>query len=113
LDSSLELCFSSFKKDDTKEASELFDEKFGTIGGKFDDNSTEREVATVDCEYNVLKKDFETKRNSCAIHDGCINSLSYENKETGNKVEDRKHADINVGIRCGECSNQRIIGKLQ
>ena len=43
------------------------------LSGKFDNNSTESEIATVNCEYNVLKRDFETKRNGCETHDGCVN----------------------------------------
>ncbi|CAI2194225.1 10660_t:CDS:2, partial [Funneliformis geosporum] len=113
LGSPLESRFPSFKKDDAKGASELFDEKFGTVGGKFDNNSTGSNVATINSEYNVLERDFETKGNSCAIHDGCVNSLRSGSERTDNRVEDREHADVNVGIGCGQCPNRGTIKALQ
>ncbi len=113
LGSSLDLCFPSFKKDDTRGANSLFEEKSGTLGGKFDNNSTESEIATVNCEYNVLERDFETKRNGCEIHDGCVNSLRSTSEYAGSRNEGREHASVKMGGGCEECPNRGRIGEMQ
>ncbi|RGB29581.1 hypothetical protein C1646_766469 [Rhizophagus diaphanus] len=113
LDSPLESHFLFFKKDDAKDVSELFDEKFRTVGRKFDNNSIGSNVATINNKYNVLERDFEIKGNSCAIHDRCVNLLQSESERIGNRVEDREHVNVNVGIGCRQCPNQRIIKALQ
>ncbi|RGB24203.1 hypothetical protein C1646_676543 [Rhizophagus diaphanus] len=91
LGSSLKLRFLTFKEDEFRDANRLFDEKSGTPSGKYENNSarsikstgsTGSKIAPINCEYNILERDFETKRNGCEIYDGCADSLSYENKET-------------------------------
>ena len=74
--SALDLRFPSFKKYDTRDTNKLFDNESRTVGGKFDNNSTVSEIATSNCERNVLKRAFEVKRNGGEIHDGCVSSLS-------------------------------------
>ncbi|CAG8558811.1 9598_t:CDS:2 [Ambispora leptoticha] len=84
-----------------------------TFGGKFDNNSTESEIATINCECNVLKRDFEAKRNGCEIHDGCVNSLSNTGEHTVNRSESTKSADVTMGIRLSNCPNSREIETLE
>ncbi|GES89802.1 hypothetical protein GLOIN_2v1632452 [Rhizophagus clarus] len=122
LSSSLELRFSTFKEDEFRDANRLFDEKSGTPSGKYENNSarsigstrsTGSKIASINREYNVFERDFKMKRNGCEIHDGCIDSLSYENEETGNKAENGEYADVKVGIGCEGCPNRRTITELQ
>ena len=115
LGSSLDLRFSTFKEDGIRYANRLLDGKSGTLGGKFDNNSTVPEIATVNCKFNVLERDSKTKRNGCEIHDGCIDSLQNTNEYTGSRIESIEHANVTMGEGCKEweCSNQRRIEQLQ
>ncbi|CAG8667322.1 12848_t:CDS:2 [Funneliformis caledonium] len=103
----------TFKEDEIRNANRLFDEKSGTLSGKFNNNSTESKIATINCEYNVLKRDFETKKNGCEIHDGCVNSLRSTNECTGSESKGTEHADFEMGSRHEECPNRRTIGEMQ
>ncbi|PKC01197.1 hypothetical protein RhiirA5_457077 [Rhizophagus irregularis] len=80
LGSTLDLCLPSFKKDYARDANKLCDNESKTVSGKFDNNSTVSEIATSNCECNVLKRDFEAKKNGDKIHDGCVSSLSITEK---------------------------------
>ncbi|CAB5361304.1 unnamed protein product [Rhizophagus irregularis] len=80
LGSTLDLCLPSFKKDYARDANKLCDNESKTVSGKFDNNSTVSEIATSNCECNVLKRDFEAKKNGDKIHDGCVSSLSITGK---------------------------------
>ncbi|RIA93494.1 hypothetical protein C1645_762412 [Glomus cerebriforme] len=113
LGGSMGLHFSTIKENGFRNANRLFGGKSGTLGGKFDNNSTESEIAPINRECNVLEGYFETKRKSCEIHDGRVNSLPNKYKESGIRIKDKEHADINVGIGYGGCSNPRSIGILQ
>ncbi|CAG8691769.1 4696_t:CDS:2 [Funneliformis caledonium] len=111
--SPLDLRFSTFTEDEIRDANKLFDEKSGTLSGKFDNNLTESKIATINCEYNVLKRDFETKRNDCEIHDGCVDSLSSTSEQPVSCDKDREHANVKMGKECEGCPNRRTIGQLQ
>ncbi|PKK56416.1 hypothetical protein RhiirC2_764371 [Rhizophagus irregularis] len=116
LGSTLDLRLPSFKKDDARDANKLCDNESTTVGGKFDDNSTASELATSNCERNVLKRDFEAKRNGDEIHDGCVSSLSITGTGgglTSIKSESKKNEDVTMGIRLSNCSNCREIETLE
>ncbi|RHZ78175.1 hypothetical protein Glove_166g272 [Diversispora epigaea] len=116
LGSSLDLCISTFKEDEIRDANRLFDEKSGTPSGKLNNNSTGStgsKIAPINRECNVLEGYFETKRKSCEIHDGCVNSLRSTNECTGRKFKGTEHADTSMGSGCEECPNRGTIGEMQ
>src|SRR5205085_10184967 len=117
-----ELRFSTFKEDEFRDANRLFDEKSGTPSGKYENNSagsigstgsTGSKIAPINREYNVLERDFETKRNGCEIHDGCVDSLSSTSERPVSSDKDREHADVKVGKECEGCPNSTTIGRMQ
>ena len=113
--STLDLRFPSFKKDDARDANKLCDNESRTAGGKFDNNSTGSEIATSNCERNVLKRDFEAKRNGDEIHDGCVSSLSITGTGglTSIKSESKKNGDVTMGIGVLSCYSSREIKSLK
>ena len=115
LGSTLDLRLPSFKKDDARDANKLCDNESKTVGGKFDNNSTVSEIATSNCERNVLKRDFEAKRNGDEIHDGCISSLLITGTGglTSIKFESKKNEDITMGIKLSNRPNSRRIETLE
>jgi hypothetical protein len=113
--SALDLRFPFFNEYDARDSNKLFDNETRTVGGKFDNNSTVSEIATSNCERNVLKRDFEAKRNGDEIHDGCVSSLSITGTGglTSIKSESKKNEDVTMGIKLSNCSNSRRIETLK
>jgi hypothetical protein len=103
----------SFKKDDTKEANKLFNEKSENIGEKFDNNSTKSEIAASNCKYNILEKNFKIKRNDCKIHDRCVNSLQNTNEFTDSRIKNTEYANVIMNGRYSKCSNQRKVKEIE
>ncbi|CAG8710673.1 5719_t:CDS:1, partial [Funneliformis caledonium] len=66
-------------EDEIKNEKRLFDEKFRMLSRKLDINSTESRFMTINCKYNVLKRD--SKKNSCEVHNRCFSSLQSINEQ--------------------------------
>ncbi|CAB5123277.1 hypothetical protein RhiirA5_359966 [Rhizophagus irregularis] len=110
---SLDLRISTHNEDEIKRTNRLFDGKSETLSRKFDNNSTERTIETINCERNVLSRNFETRRNSCEIYDGCIDSLQTINEQKTSGVKDEANGNVTMGKECEGCSNRRTMGELQ
>ncbi|CAB5216021.1 unnamed protein product [Rhizophagus irregularis] len=111
LGSTLDLCLPSFKKDYARDANKLCDNESKTVSGKFDNNSTVSEIATSNCECNVLKRDFEAKKNGDKIHDGCVSSLSITGTEKLTSIKSKE--GVTMDIKLSNCSNCREIESLE
>ncbi|CAB4420246.1 unnamed protein product [Rhizophagus irregularis] len=100
---SVDLRFSTIRKNEFRNANSLFDEQLGTLGRKFYNNTTESEVAP---ECNILQGYVGTSG------DGRVSSLPYGCERSSNRIK-IQNADINAGIGSGVCPNQRTIEILQ
>jgi hypothetical protein len=123
MESSLDLRPSTFEKDDddVTGTNRLYNGKSGTIGGKFDDNTTKSTTAASNGQRDTfaVSNVIKTERKSSPIHVWCIDSLPKISKQSGSEDKGSELPDVKVGIGCDGCPNrgrqeglQTCFGKL-
>jgi hypothetical protein len=109
----LGLCPSSPQKKNSETTSRLLQEESGNLGKRINKDATNNKIATNNSKRNPLKRNFETKRESCGVYVRCINPMSSTHECGSSKIKSGNHGDVEMSIRCEKYSDPGVTTQMQ